>query len=272
MSSPVKSSAPNAPPSILDRTNNRASSDDDRNGNLTHPLTSPTGLPMPGLSGRANSPTGENNETSSKAPWTTTASSSRPRSWSASSWTSRPRCTSRPACAATSSSGCTRYLLPLPRPTPVPVSGPTTRTKKTTTGKTGVGRKEQMKNQWEKTMENTAMQNGGLIPGLFLLGGETRDNSGEYKFPGGKISISVETRGFVVGLGYGSVCVLRVMVKLRLDFDGDYQQEEQSGNEKGKTTKFHTKVEEGETEAETAVSMTLTLTLTIVAIQPSTFS
>ncbi|KAI0157020.1 hypothetical protein GGR57DRAFT_501400 [Xylariaceae sp. FL1272] len=58
MSSPVKTSAPNAPPSILDRTGNRSNSDDDRNGHLTHPLPQPTGLPMPGLSGRANSPTG----------------------------------------------------------------------------------------------------------------------------------------------------------------------------------------------------------------------
>ncbi|KAI3326751.1 hypothetical protein HD806DRAFT_416871 [Xylariaceae sp. AK1471] len=256
MSSPVKTS----PPTALDRSGGPLG---DRNGvDRDGPLAAPHhGLPMPGLSGRANSSIADDQQaTSSKGPSTTTASSRAPRSWSASSLTSRPRCTSRRACGATSSWGFTNHD----------------------------------QQHHVSALHGNSNGNNALITGLFFLGGSNSDNGGgQFQVGNLRVRLQTSSQGFLLGVGRGSVSILRIALRFTLDFvdDGDHGLEGgENENTKSERDRYanqekryasNNKVEPetenqgnmaGEMEGEHSQSLSLTMTITIMAVNTPTLS
>ncbi|KAI0394676.1 hypothetical protein F5Y17DRAFT_244548 [Xylariaceae sp. FL0594] len=197
MSSPVKSG-----PTALDRSGDRfGDRSDNRDGPLTHPGH---GLPMPGLSGNANSPSGPGvakQAISSKAPSTTTASSRALPSWSGSSSTSKPRCTSRRVCVATCSSD---YISCSPLRSSPPSHG--------------------------------CLTDPGSTLFVFFLGGEvppTGNDSEELEFGVGggadgagnktrvRLGLRTERQGFVFAVGGRSVSIFRIILTFTVYFIND---------------------------------------------------
>lgn len=126
--------------------------------------------------------------TSSRAPSTTTESSRTPPSWLASSLTSRPKSTSPPASAATSSWAYTKCSYH--QQDPVPASHG---------------------------------DDNALITGLFFLGGSNDDKGNDDKgneFQYGNIRVRLQTsnQGFVFGVGRGSISILRITLRFTIDF------------------------------------------------------
>ncbi|KAI0445383.1 hypothetical protein F4803DRAFT_170935 [Xylaria telfairii] len=219
------------------------------------------GLPMPGLSGRANSPIVDNQATSSKAPSTTTESSRTPPSWLASSLTSRPKSTSPPASAATSSWAYTKCSYHQQDPVPASQS-----------------------------------DDNALITGLFFLGGSSDDKGNDDKgneFQYGNIRVRLQTsnQGFVFGVGRGSVSILRTTLRFTLDFldvkDEDFGLGRKNEGTDNKTdgNGVHGKRNEngnrgagkqgegcrsGDLDEQHLLSLSLTMTITIMAINPAT--
>ncbi|KAI0479681.1 hypothetical protein F4859DRAFT_444808 [Xylaria cf. heliscus] len=267
MASPVKT----APPTALDRG--------DRFGAGESSLAAP-GLPMPGLSGRANSPTDAHPQaTSSRAPSTTRESSRTPRSWLASNLTSRPKCTSPPASAATSSWGFTKCAF---------------------------HRQQQPQQQHvsaashnNKHNNDHNNNNNALIGGLFFLGGSNDDKGGEFRY-GNNIRVRLQTssQGFVLGAGRDSVSILRITLRFTIDFlNGEDKDFGLGTKNEGTETKrdgigAHGKRDEeendsggdgkqgggiggrpaGDLDGQHSLSLSLTMTITIMAVNSATLS
>ncbi|KAI0873701.1 hypothetical protein GGS24DRAFT_378141 [Hypoxylon argillaceum] len=249
MASPVKT----APPTALDRG--------DRFGH--DGALSTSGLPMPGLSGRANSPTvGHQQATSSRAPSMTTASSRTPPSWLASSSTSRPRSTSRHASAATSSWGFTRCG--------------------------GSGQQHGQSCAAPAALSDADNHNAPLITGLFFLGGSKSDDGSEFRYDNFRVHLQTSSQGFVLGAGRESVSLLRITMRFTMDFmdgdglglnagnDGTEMKGDQNSNQRdlGMNNKGmeDQKNRAGGHEAQHSLSLSLTMTMTIVAVNTTTLS
>ncbi|KAI0400214.1 hypothetical protein F4802DRAFT_504324 [Xylaria palmicola] len=247
MSSPVKTA-----PTSLDRNDRFGSAD----GSLAQ------SLPMPGLSGRANSPTGDDQQaTSSRAPSTMTESSRTPRSWSASNLTSRPKSTSRHASAATSSWGYTKC-----------------------------GYHQQQQERRVPASSRDDDQNA-LITGLFFLGGSHSDKGGEFQYGNIRVHLQTTSQGFVFGVGRGSASVLRITLRFTLSFM-DEENFDSGGGREGTETEWgqndtrrkqemdnkgepHKQGDESRPEGQEAqhsLSLSLTMTITIMAINTTTLS
>ncbi|KAI0861540.1 hypothetical protein F4860DRAFT_162012 [Xylaria cubensis] len=245
MASPVKT----APPTALDRG--------DRFGAAQENSLSAPSLPMPGLSGRANSPTDNTQKaTSSRAPLMTMASSRMPRSWLASSLTSRPKSTSLPASAATSSWGFTKC-------------------------------------GWHQQHHVPASHSdhNALITGLFFLGGSNNDKGSDFQYGNIRVHLQTSNQGFVFGVGRGSVSILRITLRFTIDFLDEDVFGSGMKNE-GTETKWdgneaHRKRNEGENaeagkqgegsrladvDGQHSLSLSLTMTITIMAINSATLS
>ncbi|KAI0417241.1 hypothetical protein F5X98DRAFT_164291 [Xylaria grammica] len=247
MASPVKT----APPTALDRNFGDSS------------LSAPS-LPLPGLSGKANSSTGGDQQaTSSRAPSTTTASSRAPRSWLASNLTSRPKSTSQPASAVTSSWGCTRYGYHHQQPAGVPAA---------------------------HTNDTNDNHDDALIAGLFFLGGAKSDNGSEFQFGNIRVHLQTSSQGFVLGAGRGSVSILRITLRFTLDFTDTEDFGLDLENESTKKTDQNATRGKGGTdggigsgmkneargsgdqEGEHSLSLSLTMTMTIMAVNTTSLS
>ncbi|KAI1179178.1 hypothetical protein F4777DRAFT_500677 [Nemania sp. FL0916] len=259
MSSPVKA----GPPTALDRAGDRER-DRETTNRETHrfghdgPLTS-TGLPMPGLSGRANSPTGNIQQaTCLKALSTTTASSRAPRLWSASSSTSKPRCTSQRASAATCSWGCIKP-----------------------------GHHQPQQRHCNPTSPQDDDSNRALIAGLFFLGGSRSDDGGEFQCGNARVRLQIDSQGFVFGVGRRSISILRITLRFKIYFmDGrdfglnrdamgtEIKQEQsvrqENDSEEGLGVDRKSRI--GNSEGQHSLALTLTMTVNIVAVNTSTLS
>ncbi|KAI0206161.1 hypothetical protein F4808DRAFT_193836 [Astrocystis sublimbata] len=244
MASPVKTSAPSA----LDRGDRFGGE-----GSLAAP-----GLPMPGLSGRANSPTAPLQATSSRDPLTTTESSRAPPSWLASSLTSRPRSTSPPASAVTSSWGFTKCSCPQQPQSP--------------------------------SHSPTSSDSDALIPGVYFLGGNTDEKEDEFQFGNIRVHLKTSTQGCLFGAGRESVSILRITLRFTIDFengedfclgmkngcnekknDGDWDeelfgkksdQEDKAGAGKPNGERWPI----GDLDGQQSLSLSLTMSITIMAI------
>ncbi|KAI0538612.1 hypothetical protein GGR58DRAFT_286821 [Xylaria digitata] len=246
MASPVKT----APPTALDR-------------NFGSDSSLAPSLPLPGLSGKANSSTGGGKQaTSSRDPSTTTESSRAPRSWLASSLTSRPKSTSQPASVVTSSWDCTRYGYHQ-QPAGVPAAHD------------------------DDNNNNNNNDDDALITGLFFLGGSKSDNGSEFEFGNIRVRLQTSTQGFVLGAGCASVSILRITLRFTLDFKDteDFGLDLENESTK-KTDKNATKGKggtnnglgsgmknaarkSGDQEGEHSLSLSLTMTMTIMAVNTS---
>ncbi|KAI0429750.1 hypothetical protein F5Y09DRAFT_342405 [Xylaria sp. FL1042] len=256
MASPVKT----APPTALDR--NFGASDNS--------LSAPS-LPLPGLSGRANSSTGgEPQETSSRVPLTTTASLRVPRSLLASNLTSRPKYTSLPASAVTSSWGFTRCGFHRQQQQGVPNS----------------------KDDNTTTINNAINHNDhdALITGLFFLGGSPSDSENEFQFGNIRVRLQTSSQGFILGAGRQSVSILRITLRFTLDFmdEKDFGldlENESTKNKKGQnTTQGRGDTDHGgqdmkgddgrtgELDGKHSLSLSLTMTITIMAVNTTSLS
>ncbi|KAI0107128.1 hypothetical protein GGR51DRAFT_156054 [Nemania sp. FL0031] len=254
MASPVKT----APPTALDR-NDRFGHD----GTL-----STSGLPMPGLSGRANSPTGNNPQaTSSRAPSMMTASSRTPPSWLASNLISRPKFTSQRASAATSSWGFTKC------------------------GGGGHHRQQQpQQGQRQPCIPALNDNQNALITGLFFLGGSKSDDGNEFQYGNFRVHLQTNSQGFVFGVGRGSVSILRITMRFTISFmDGEdfgldaghegtesRRDQNSTAGKMGMNNKVAKGMDErskpGGQEAQHSLSLSLTMTMTIVAVNTTTLS
>ncbi|KAI0811577.1 hypothetical protein GGR55DRAFT_678393 [Xylaria sp. FL0064] len=253
MASPVKT----APPTALDR--NFGASDNS--------LSAPS-LPLPGLSGRANSSTGgEPQATSSRVPLTTTASLRVPRSLLASNLTSRPKFTSLPASAVTSSWGFTRC---------------------------GFHQQQQGIPKSQDNIKNTDAINhndhDALITGLFFLGGSKPDNESEFQFGNIRVRLQTSSEGFILGAGRQSVSILRITLRFTLDFmdEKDFGldlEKESTKNKQGQNTAQGTGDTDhggqgmkgdygrtGELDGQHSLSLSLTMTITIMAVNTTSLS
>ncbi|KAI1349050.1 hypothetical protein F5Y01DRAFT_327738 [Xylaria sp. FL0043] len=256
MASPVKT----APPTALDR--NFGASDNS--------LSAPS-LPLPGLSGRANSSTGgEPQATSSRVPLTTTASLRVPRSLLASNLTSRPKFTSLPASAVTSSWGFTRC---------------------------GFHQQQQQqgvpKSQDNNTSNTDAINHNdhdALITGLFFLGGSKPDSESEFQFGNIRVRLQTSSQGFILGAGRQSVSILRITLRFTLDFmdEKDFGldlENESTKNKQGQNTAQGTGDTDhggqgmkgdddrtGELDGQHSLSLSLTMTITIMAVNTTSLS
>ncbi|KAI1822025.1 hypothetical protein F4861DRAFT_422141 [Xylaria intraflava] len=249
MSSPVKTS----PPTALDRTGDRfGERNEQRDGHLT---TTHHGLPMPGLSGRANSPTDDYQQaTSSRARSTMRESSRTPPSWSVSSSTSRPRSISRRASAATSSWDFT--------------NGP----------------------HWQ---QRPVSNNNGTIPGIFFLCGSKPEKTSGFQAGNMRVRLQTSSRGFVLGAGIGSVSVLQVTLRFTFDFlstedsgldEGDegagasWDRNRTTSARNNRDNKMGPKEDEdgentrGEQEGQRSLSISVIMTITIVTVNAATLS
>ncbi|KAI0972224.1 hypothetical protein F4678DRAFT_54524 [Xylaria arbuscula] len=256
MASPVKT----APPTALDR----------QFGTGDHQLSAPS-LPLPGLSGRANSSTGgEKQATCSRDPLTTTESSRAPRSLLASNLTLRPKSTSPPESAVTSSWGFTRCGFHQQQQQQPDVSNShnnyndNTNTNDTTNDSTDHNNKD----------------SDALITGLFFLGGSKSDDGSEFQFGNIRVHLQTSSQGFVIGAGRGSISILRLTLRFTLDFmdEKDFGldlENESIKNKKGHNTKGMGGTDHGRTgglDGQHSLSLSLTMTITIMAINSTSLS
>ncbi|KAI8629976.1 hypothetical protein F5Y19DRAFT_474921 [Xylariaceae sp. FL1651] len=228
MSSPVKASAPTAVDRTGDRNGDRLDHRD-RDGPLST-LHAPS-LPMPGLSGRANSPTGN--------------------------------------------------LL----------KGPVDDDGKLKNAALMVGIKldleaEQDHHHYGRCGPTLHSSHDGFIPGFFFIGGT--EAPGEISIRRGNVVVHLQTniRGFVWGVGHGSVLILQIVVRFKLQFvnsraddldkeNGDLEkkQERDLNKEKGHMNKkLEPETHGEEREREDSLSLSLTLTITIMSINKATLS
>ncbi|KAI1292569.1 hypothetical protein F5Y03DRAFT_20367 [Xylaria venustula] len=246
MASPVKT----APPTALDR----------QFGTNDHQLSAPS-LPLPGLSGRANSSTGgEKQATCSRDPLTTTESSRAPPSSLASNLTLRPKSTSPPESAVTSSWGFTRCgFHQQQQDVPNSHDNPNTNT----------------------TNDSTDHQkdSDALITGLFFLGGSKSDDGNEFQFGNIRVHLQTSSQGFVIGAGRGSISILRLTLRFTLDFmdEKDFGldlENESRKNKKGYNTQGTGDTDHGELglDGQHSLSLSLTMTITIMAINSTSLS
>ncbi|KAI1422954.1 hypothetical protein F5Y12DRAFT_571773 [Xylaria sp. FL1777] len=257
MASPVKT----APPTALDR--NFGASDSS--------LAAPS-LPLPGLSGRANSSTGgEKQATSSRDPSTTRASSRALPSLLASSLTLRPKSTLPPASAVTSSWGFTRCGYHQQQQQPQQHSVPNSHN--------------------NNNDINNNDHNNALITGLFFLGGSKADNGSEFQYGNIRVHLQTSSQGFVLGAGRESVSILRITLRFTLDFmdEKDFgldTENESTKRKKGQNATQGTGVTDhdglgmkdegdgrtGEQDGQHSLSLSLTMTITIMAVNTTSLS
>ncbi|KAI0521900.1 hypothetical protein F5B22DRAFT_509358 [Xylaria bambusicola] len=251
MSSPVKTS----PPTALDRNF----------GSSENSLAAPS-LPMPGLSGRANSSTGNAKQaTCLRDPLTTTESSRAPPSSLVSNLTLRPKSTSPPASEVTSSWGFTRcgfHKQP------------------------GVPASHDNDNDNIKGNKN---HDDALITGLFFLGGEKSDNGSEFQFGNVRVHLQTSSQGFIIGAGRESVSILRITLRFTVDFmdEKDFgldwgfesikkKKEQDATQGKRETDHGEQGMKHGDGggkgQQEHSLSLSLTVTITIMAINSPSLS
>ncbi|KAI2639973.1 hypothetical protein GGS21DRAFT_389436 [Xylaria nigripes] len=257
MSSPIKTSPPTGPPAALDRSGDRFGDRvDHREGHLT---TTHHGLPMPGLSGTANSPTdGDKQATSSKAPLMTRESSRMPPSWSASNSTSRLKCTSPRASVATSSWAFINGAYDQPR----------------------------------ITSAFNDNRNNAFVPGLLFLGGSKSDDGCEFQTSNMRARLQLSSHGFMLAAGNGSVLVLQITLRFTFDFivtepcgldggNGDAEAKwsriSTNSGRNGEGCKIGPEMVDGknermEREAQHSLSLSVVMTITIMTINTSTLS
>ncbi|KAK5634406.1 hypothetical protein RRF57_010119 [Xylaria bambusicola] len=229
MSSPVKTS----PPTALDR--NFGSSDNS--------LSAPS-LPMPGLSGRANSSTGN----LLKGPIDDDGKLKSAALLS----------TSPPASEVTSSWGFTRCGFH--KQPGVPASHD------------------------NDNIKGNKKHDDALITGLFFLGGEKSDNGSEFQYGNIRVHLQTSSQGFVIGAGRESVSVLRITLRFTVDFmdEKDFGLDLGFENTKKKKEQNATQGNHGEQgmkhgdggkgQQEHSLSLSLTMTITIMAINSSSLS
>ncbi|KAI1751650.1 hypothetical protein F4782DRAFT_172837 [Xylaria castorea] len=179
----------------------------------------------------------------------TTASSRTPRSWLASSLTSRPKSTSPPASAATSSWGFTKcgYHQQQQHDVPAPHG-----------------------------------DHNALIPGLFFLGGSNNDKGNEFRYGNTRVHLQTSNQGFVFGVGRGSVSILRITLRFTIDFldeevfglgmKNEGTETERDGDDNAGAGKKGEGSRPAGVDGQHSLSLSLTMTITIMAVNSATLS
>ncbi|KAI1737617.1 hypothetical protein F4680DRAFT_468131 [Xylaria scruposa] len=214
MASPVKT----APPTALDRG--------DRFGAAQENSLAAPSLPMPGLSGRANSPTGN--------------------------------------------------LL----------KGPVDDEGKLKNAALMVGIKLDLEAEVHLTARHhvpaSHSDQNALITGLFFLGGSNNDKGNEFQYGNIRVHLQTSNQGFVLGVGRGSVSILRITLRFTIDFlDEDVfglGMKNEGTETKRDENEAHRKRKEGEgsrqadVDGQHSLSLSLTMTITIMAVNSATLS
>jgi hypothetical protein len=131
-----------------------------------------------------------------------------------------------------------------------------------------------------------------LIPGLLFLGGSKSEDESEFRFGNIRVRLQTNNQGFVLGVGRGSVSVLRIVLRFTLEFvngggggldgetmdtqtgrDRNSNQEKRGGNNKAEPEMEGTEgIKAREMEQEHSLSLSLTMTITIMAVNTVTLS
>ncbi|KAI0543685.1 hypothetical protein F4679DRAFT_590240 [Xylaria curta] len=121
-----------------------------------------------------------------------------------------------------------------------------------------------------------------LITGLFFLGGSNNDKDNEFQYGNIRVHLQTSNQGFVLGVGRGSVSILRITLRFTIDFlDEDVfglGMRNEGTETKRDENEAHRKREEGEgsrladVDGQHSLSLSLTMTITIMAVNSATLS